>query len=103
MAGCHAQAQLERVLCVRWSTVKRVWPWHPGTTEVVRQNSLGFTDVRFEPPEIFAARAWVLDESAETLTHFLDIPWCKADLFYIQKLACCLEARNQLPSHSNTN
>ena len=46
-AGCHAQAQLERALCVRRSTVKRsvrfaqdmVWPCHPETTEVVRQNS----------------------------------------------------------------
>jgi hypothetical protein len=55
------------------------------------------------PAEIFAARAWVLNEPAETLTRFLDIPWCKADLFYIQKLVCCLEAPGQSPNRSDTN
>jgi hypothetical protein len=42
--------------------------------------------------EIFAARAMVLREPPEKLTGFLDIPWCKADLFYIQKLILCIEA-----------
>ncbi len=42
--------------------------------------------------EIFAARAWILQESADRLTRFVDIPWCRADLFYIQKLVSCLEA-----------
>jgi hypothetical protein len=41
MVGHHAQAQLERVLCWRESTDKQVCPWHPGITEVARQNSLG--------------------------------------------------------------
>ena len=44
------------------------------------------------PAEIFAARAWILGEPAEKLVLFLDIPWCKADLFYLQKLVLCLEA-----------
>jgi hypothetical protein len=44
------------------------------------------------PAEIFAARAWILGEPAEKLGSFLDLPWCKADLFYIQKLVLCLEA-----------
>jgi hypothetical protein len=47
------------------------------------------------PAEIFAARAWILNEPAETLTRFVDIPWCRADLFYIQKLVCCIEAPGQ--------
>lgn len=42
--------------------------------------------------EIFAARAWILDEPADRLAGFVDIPWCRADLFYIQKLALCVEA-----------
>ena len=46
--------------------------------------------------EIFAARALILAEPAGRLTGFLDIPWCKADLFYIQKLVLCIEA------HGNT-
>jgi len=43
--------------------------------------------------EIFTARAWILEEPARTLESFLDIPWCKADLFYIQKLVLCIEGR----------
>ncbi len=42
--------------------------------------------------EIFTARAWILDERCAELIRFLDIPWCHADLFYIQKLVLCLEA-----------
>jgi len=42
--------------------------------------------------EIFAARALILDEPAEKLARFLDLPWCKADLFYAQKVVFCLEA-----------
>ena len=41
--------------------------------------------------EVFAARALVLREPAEKLTRFLDLPWCRADLFYIQKLIFCID------------
>jgi len=46
--------------------------------------------------EIFAAKALVLHESAQKLTSYLDIPWCKADLFYIQKLVLCIEAHGNV-------
>ena len=56
--------------------------------------------------EIFAARALILRESPDKLESFLDIPWCKADLFYIQKLVFCIEAngsvewqRAPIPTH----
>ena len=42
--------------------------------------------------EIFAARALVLGEAAARLKTLLDLPWCKADLFYIQKHVLCIEA-----------
>jgi len=42
--------------------------------------------------EVFAAKALILHEPAEKLASYLDIPWCKADLFYIQKLVLCIEA-----------
>jgi hypothetical protein len=42
--------------------------------------------------EVFAARAWILREAGRKLQRFLDMPWCKADLFYIQKLVLCIEA-----------
>ena len=46
--------------------------------------------------EIFAAKALILNESSEKLTSYLDIPWCKADLFYIQKLVLCIEAHSKI-------
>jgi len=45
--------------------------------------------------EIFAARALIFRESPDKLQRFLDIPWCKADLFYIQKLVFCIEAHRR--------
>jgi hypothetical protein len=46
--------------------------------------------------EVFAARALILREPGGKLERFLDIPWCKADLFYIQKLVYCIEAYGQV-------
>jgi hypothetical protein len=37
--------------------------------------------------DIFAARALILHEPAERLAKYVDLPWCKGDEFYIQKLA----------------
>jgi hypothetical protein len=37
--------------------------------------------------DIFAARALVLKEPADQLARYLDIPWCRADEYYVQKLA----------------
>ncbi len=42
--------------------------------------------------EVFTAKAMILCESADRLRAYLDIPWCKADLFYIQKLVGCILA-----------
>jgi hypothetical protein len=41
--------------------------------------------------QVFAARSLILGESVERLMGFLDLPWCKADLYYIQKLALTLD------------
>ena len=46
--------------------------------------------------EIFAAKALILYEPAEKLISYLDIPWDKADLFYIQKLIFCIEACGEI-------
>jgi hypothetical protein len=46
--------------------------------------------------EIFSAKALIIHEPAEKLTSYLDIPWCKADLFYIQKLVLCIEAQGKV-------
>ena len=46
--------------------------------------------------EVFAARALILGEPGVKLAGFLDLPWCKADLFYIQKLVLCVEAHGKV-------
>ena len=47
------------------------------------------------PAEIFAARAYILGDPPEKLRGFVDLPWCKADLFYIQKLIYWSESRGK--------
>jgi hypothetical protein len=42
--------------------------------------------------EVFAARSLILDEPPDTLALFIDRPWCRADLYYLQKLALTLNA-----------
>jgi hypothetical protein len=45
--------------------------------------------------EIFAARAAILHHPATQLEKYIDIPWCKADEYYIQKLALLSDVANQ--------
>ena len=42
--------------------------------------------------DIFSAKALSQKEETGKLRQYLDIPWCKGDLYYIQKLVHCLEA-----------
>ena len=42
------------------------------------------------PMEIFTARALILGEPAQKLARYIDLPWCQADEYYIQKLALTL-------------
>jgi hypothetical protein len=42
--------------------------------------------------EIFSARSLILNESPATLALFIDRPWCRADEYYIQKLALTIRA-----------
>jgi hypothetical protein len=37
--------------------------------------------------DIFAARAMILGEEGDRLGRFVDIPWCRGDEYYVQKLA----------------
>jgi hypothetical protein len=39
---------------------------------------------------VFCARAMIFNDDSANLLRFLDIPWCKADLYYIQKLALAI-------------
>jgi hypothetical protein len=40
--------------------------------------------------EVFAARAMILGEDADSLSKYVDRPWCKGDEFYVRKLALVL-------------
>src|SRR5262245_43627896 len=42
--------------------------------------------------EVFAARALILREPAEQLERFIDLPWCKGDELYVQKIVQTLNA-----------
>jgi hypothetical protein len=44
------------------------------------------------PLEIFTARALILNHPATELERYLDLPWCRGDEFYIQKIALTLRA-----------
>jgi hypothetical protein len=66
--------------------------WLAWNVETMMRNecSLQFPSV---PRQIFTARALVLDEDRESLRKFLDLPWCRADEYQIQKLALALAAK----------
>jgi len=42
--------------------------------------------------EIFSAKALVLQTPPDVLATWLDIPWCSADLYYVEKLAWTIQA-----------
>jgi hypothetical protein len=42
--------------------------------------------------DIFQARAWILGEPAAKLAGFVDIPWCRADEYHVEKIAMVLAA-----------
>ncbi|MBN2136580.1 MAG: PQQ-like beta-propeller repeat protein [Sedimentisphaerales bacterium] len=53
--------------------------------------------------EIFAARSLILNDPAEKLAGYIDIPWCKADLFYIRKLVLCIESHGKAAWNDTEN
>jgi len=65
--------------------------WLAWNVELMMRNESPFALLTMSG-EIFDARALILREPRGTLTRYLDIPWCRADLYYLQKLVHCLEA-----------
>jgi hypothetical protein len=48
--------------------------------------------------EIFAAKALVLRAPVEQLIRYVDLPWCKGDEYYVQKLAILAAGANLRPN-----
>ncbi|MCY2954418.1 MAG: PQQ-binding-like beta-propeller repeat protein [Planctomycetota bacterium] len=42
---------------------------------------------------VFCARAMIFNDDGEKLARYIDLPWCKADLYHIQKLALLATTR----------
>ena len=88
----HAQS-IERQLMARSVDYHRPGWWLAWNVEQLMRNEAPY-QLPTTPLEIFTARAWLLEEPSSRLQAYLDIPWCHADEYYIQKLALTLGARN---------
>ncbi|MDW8222880.1 MAG: hypothetical protein RMJ82_08025, partial [Gemmatales bacterium] len=82
---------IPRRLMERYVDYHRPTWWLAWNVELANRNESPFS-LPTMAHEIFTARAWLLGESSRQLQTYLDIPWCAADLYYIQKLVLCLEA-----------
>jgi len=80
-------------------TVERIAENSPIWYMAWKPASLGaevFTDMPQVAVGTMQARAWVLDESAQSLAKYLDVPWLPlGDYFYLQKLTACLMGKGQ--------
>jgi hypothetical protein len=81
-----------------WSAFEALCPtWY--VTGEERQVHFGENDV--DPPDFalsaFRAMAWLRNASAATLAQRADLPFCRADLEYVEKCAICLMRANPQP------
>jgi hypothetical protein len=95
-----AQLLLERALGVHRRLIevyvdhhRPAW-WLAWSPEFMWRNETPFSFPTMSA-EIFAARALILREPPEQLSGYLDLPWCKADEFYMQKLALTAQSANR--------
>lgn len=65
--------------------------WLAWNVEQLMRNEVPY-QLPTTPLEIFTARALLLGESSAQLANYLDLPWCRADEYYVQKLALALRA-----------
>lgn len=93
LLGQHAGDTHRHLMDVYVDYHRPTW-WMAWNVETMWRNECPF-QFPTASAEIFAARALILNERAENLERCLDLPWCQADLFYIQKLALCVEARGK--------
>jgi hypothetical protein len=80
---------VEQQLMAGYVDAQRPGWWLAWNVEQLWRNEAPF-QLPTTPLEIFTARALLLSEPAGRLANWLDLPWCQADEFYIQKLALTL-------------
>jgi hypothetical protein len=94
-------------------TPEVAWALHRWTDDVARSRLRSFREARpawwiafgdrmtggenyTNPPDfpraLFAAAAFIEELPADSLLEFIDVPWCKADLFFIERCALALHA-----------
>jgi hypothetical protein len=82
-----------------WETFSRLYATWPLVGE---ERQAHFGENVMDPPDLalsaFCALAWLRGESAQELSRRIDLPLCRADLYYVTKLALTLEARNRIRS-----
>jgi hypothetical protein len=88
LIGAHAR-KIEQQLMATYVDYHRPGWWLAWNVEQLMRNEAPL-QLPTTPLEIFTARALLLRESPEGLRRCLDLPWCRADEFYIQKLALLL-------------
>lgn len=89
LAECAGPVQAK--LMERYVEYHRPTWWLAWNVELAWRNESPFS-LPSMAAEIFAAQALILGVTPEKLAGRLDIPWCAADLFYIQKLVWALQA-----------
>jgi hypothetical protein len=97
LISAYAQPTTTRLIETYVERQRPGW-WIAWNVEQLMRNEAPF-QLPTTPLEIFTARALLLKESSQKLKAWLDLPWCRADEFYIQKLALTLSAPNR-PSGS---
>jgi hypothetical protein len=75
-----------------WDTFASLCPTWPFMGE---ERQVHFGENFVDPPEFalcaFRAQAWLKTASADELARSLDLPFCRADLYHVMKLALALE------------
>jgi hypothetical protein len=94
LLATHAGPVHRELMAVQVDFHRPTW-WLAWNVELMVRNESPFS-LPTMSAEIFSARAMVLQEPGEKLAAYLDLPWCRADLFFLQKLASCAEAHTHV-------
>jgi hypothetical protein len=93
LLAAYARPVEQRLVAVYVDYQRPAW-WLAWNVEQLMRNEAP-DQLSTTPLDIFTARALLLGEPAARLQTFLDLPWCHADEYYIQKLALVLRAGAQ--------